>query len=231
MLNEQQGFETDPDFLPKFSRHLAHQLNNPIGAISSCAYLLEDFIASSTTGTLSVEDVRPFITSIREECESMKLLVQEFSKFFATTGILTSPIELNEFLAHRVDEMQRGGLPVTMVETERRRTIEGDAGAVQSVIRILVEDAIREGATTVAIELGSEEWPEITIRDNRVKDVSPDAWTTQVEGFAPRHGGGVGLKLPLVGKLVRLHRGSIEASSADPTGLIVRIRLPGMATA
>ena len=218
------SIEHNPEFVTKFSRHFAHELNNPISAISSSVYLIEDFIGSAKDGVLSIEEVQPFIESIHEESDALKSLVQEFSKFFSTNSILPSPLDLTEFLSHRVDDMKRDGLPVSMDQSNEHKTIQGDAGALQLVLRTLVADAVEAGATSVQLSTNADG---ILIRDNRSGSTDEsffNKWSERFTSFGARPG--LGLKLPLAAKIIALHNGSLDIRGAESGGVEVRILLP-----
>jgi signal transduction histidine kinase len=215
-----------PSFLAQLGRHLAHELNNPISAISSAVYLLEEFISSAEDGKLSVEEVQPFIVGIREECDSLKSTVQEFSRFVTTESVLMSPLEITEFLRKRAEDFTREGLPVRFEQSEGTHTIFADAGGLQTVLRSIVENAIESGATTVTFRAHGNP-TEITISDDRQSQFTPEECQSLFEPLGARHSRvGLGLKLPLAKKIVDLHHGVIEMEMKPGGGAEVRIRIP-----
>ena len=232
--------ELQADFLPRLGRHLAHELNNPISAISSAAFLIQDFIETTEGGKVDVEMIKPFVESISEECEKLKSVVEEFSKYVATESILAMPIEVNEFVRMRVVEMVRDGQLVTFHGSEGPTTIIGDAGALQFVLRALVSYSLVSGATlvTISVSNGSPskgagslskaagEQCVITIRDDRGQPPADDEIADVFDPLPKRRTTGLGLKLPLVKKLIELHHGSIELRALGSGGAEVFIVIP-----
>ncbi|HWF44542.1 MAG TPA: HAMP domain-containing sensor histidine kinase [Candidatus Kapabacteria bacterium] len=210
--------ELEAEFLPRLGRHLAHELNNPISAISSAAFLIQDFIETAEGGKIEVENIKPFIESIGEECKKLKEIVEEFSKYVTTESVLAMPIEINEFVRMRVAELLKDGEPVIFLDSKEPIRVVADTGALQFILRALVAYAVQSGATSVTVSVSNGAHCAITIQDNR-----PEALTMEEKGdvFSPlpkRRTSGLGLKLPLVKKLIDLHRGSIEFVAANATG-------------
>jgi two-component system, OmpR family, osmolarity sensor histidine kinase EnvZ len=214
-------------FLSKIGRHLAHELNNSISAISSSAYLVKD-IMNSADGSNSGAGIQPFIEGIEEECDNLKSVVEEFSKYVSTVSVLKMPMDIVEFLQARADEMTREGLPVKAVITAKEIFIEADPGALSIVLRNIADFAISEGATSVSISIEDGGDCSIAIRDNRpISRSLPEL----KEAFSPIPTGqrivrGLGLKLPLAERIVKLHGGSIEFPETTDGQTEIRIILP-----
>ncbi|MDP4199868.1 MAG: HAMP domain-containing sensor histidine kinase [Bacteroidota bacterium] len=236
MTGEPTVLEPGAEFLARFGRHFAHELNNPIGAISSAVFLIEDFMSTGTDGSVQIEQIQPFVESIREECDQLRELVQEFVKFVSTDRVLALPLDLVEFLGARAAEMAREGLPVTFEESrtpEMRQTanILGDAGSLGTVLRLLTDNAVDRGAKYVRIGQPQTDDRQclIHIRDNRQPQLSPEVAQQLFEVNFDRRNSGLGLKLPFIRKVIELHNGSIEAKSENGE-LDICIRLPIVAS-
>jgi signal transduction histidine kinase len=207
--------EQEADFLPRLGRHLAHELNNPISAISSAAFLIQDFIEAAEGGKVEVENVKPFVESIGEECKKLKEIVEEFSKYVTTDSVLAMPIEINEFVRMRVAELSKNGEPVTFQDSKYPIRVIADTGALQFVLRALVTYAVQSGATSVTVSVSNGAQCAITIQDNRPESLTMEE-REEVFSPLPKHRmPGLGLKLPLVKKLIDLHHGLIEFMEQD----------------
>lgn len=219
--NKQRTDLTDPEFIARFARHLAHELNNPIGAISSAVYLIEDFVstAESTGAVKRVETnlIDPFVKSIHEESDRLRDIVQEFVRYCATTNILSMPMDLSEFLSARAQEMSREGIPVTFGGDATPMPILADAGQIGMALRFLAMDAIRAGGNSVQIQLNRVDGMcAIELQDDRSRaPSSEDAEHAFDVRFERRDGGGLGLKLPFARKIIELHGGSITMKTID----------------
>jgi signal transduction histidine kinase len=219
--------ELKPDFLPRLGRHLAHELNNPISAISSAAFLIQDFIETAEDGKVEIESIGPFVESISEECDKLKATVEEFSKYVSMESVLAMPLEVNEFVRMRVADMTRAGEPVTCHESGSPLTIIGDAGALQFVLQSLVAYSLQSGATQVSISVSLDgKTCAVVVGDNRMQPPTSDEIADVFNPLPKRRTSGLGLKLPLVKKLIELHHGSIELTAPDSGGAAVCIMLP-----
>jgi signal transduction histidine kinase len=223
--------ELTADFLARFARHLAHELNNPIGAISSAVYLIEDFVATAETsgGTKRVETelIAPFVGSIHEESDRLRDIVQEFVRFCATTSVLAMPMELSEFIAARVEELRRDGMRVEFERGELRIPIQADAGQLGMSLRFLIGDALRVGATCVRAFLRvQDDQCMIELHDDRPSMPGEEQALTAFDiRFERRDGSGLGLKLPLARKIIELHGGEIAMKTIEGQ-TVVTILLP-----
>ncbi|MFI5202046.1 MAG: histidine kinase dimerization/phospho-acceptor domain-containing protein [Candidatus Kapaibacterium sp.] len=220
--------EQSPGLLSRLGRHLAHELNNPISAITSSAFLIQDIISASG-GSVAASDIQPFIDSISEECEKLKTVVDEFAKFITTESVLTNRIDLVELVRARTNDMVREGLPVSAQVPDGTVFVEGDAGSLGFVLRTLTDFAAGAGATRIAWQLIDGNPRELILRDNRT---APNSMEDVENTFSPlwaaqQHGVGLGLKLPLAAKIVELHRGVLDIPEQRKAETEIRILLPG----
>ena len=223
---ETMASESSSSLLSKIGRHLAHELNNPISAITSSAYLIQDMIGSAD-GTISTEEIRPFVESIQEECATLKATVEEFSKYATTEKILPSRIDLTEFIRARAEEMAREGWPVTASAPEGPCFVNVDSGGLAFIFRAVAEAAKNDGAQTIHFGLtSSSAGCEIIMTDDRPSssDLS-DVFSAETVATRPR-GSGLGLKLPLAKKIAELHGGTIEVAAQTGTKTRIIITLP-----
>lgn len=220
---EVTSLDVSADFLSRFGRHFVHELNNPISAITSSVYLIDEFIASSSSGAVVIEQVAPFVTSIREEAGKLQQLVQDFARYAALNRVLTSPMEMTEFLGARVEEMTRRGLPVVFSASTEPITIAADAGTLGTAFQMLVADAHDAGATNVRLELGRTDTCDVCLTDDRT-----EATEEFLQGFEAGHrrrGDSLGLRLALVKKIVELHEGHLEILPRERGSELV-VKLP-----
>jgi signal transduction histidine kinase len=226
----QSTTETEQDLLYGLGRILAHELNNPISAISSAAYLIEDFASTAENGQLDVELIKPFIGSIREECLKMKGVVEEYSKFVTTRSSLPNPLDLKQFVEARRRELEGEGLSIELAVNISSQ-VSTDAGQLQTMFQSLAEAAKMAGATTLKIS-GAEtsDHVELTFEDNR-PTVNCEDPNEAFEPIPSKRRRGLGLKLPTVKRIIDLHHGSVAAGLKDGIGCYVTISLPKAASA
>jgi signal transduction histidine kinase len=217
------------DLISRLGRRLAHELNNPISAIASSAYLIQDMIETGN-GHLDATEIEPFIKSIQEECEALKATIEEYTKFVSTSSILINKLDLAEFVQKRSEEMAREGLPVTASVPHENRFVQADAAGLGFVLRTLADSATQAGATNVTLMLESNGQHEILIKDNRASTLSSgellSLFSTDELSKSSGRPKGLGLKLPLAKRIIALHGGSLEIPEPKDGTTEIRISLP-----
>jgi two-component system, NtrC family, sensor histidine kinase HydH len=226
----QSTTETEQDLLYGLGRILAHELNNPISAISSAAYLIDDFASTAEVGKLDVELIKPFIGSIREECMKLKYVVEEYTKFVTTRSSLPSALDLKAFIEARRRELEGEGLTIELA-IDISSQVSIDAGQLQTMFQSLAESSKLAGATNLKIS-GSEtaDHIELVFEDNRPTENCDDP-SEAFEPIATKRRRGLGLKLPTVKRIIDLHHGSVAAGLKDGIGCCITISLPKAASA
>ncbi|GEM_PF-2418616 len=228
-----QPFEPDERtfaFLSGLGRHLIHELNNPISAIASSIYLIKDII-NTGNGTVSMEDIQPFLDGIEEECNGLKSVVEEFSKYVSTKSLILLPIDLVEFVRARAADLSREGLSVTCDISENKLITDADAGALTFVLRSLAEAAHSAKARHITFRLDKLDSCQIVVADDREPKLS-EAELQEVFSPIPSKSAtlprrtGLGLKLPLAKRIVELHGGTLELSDSASKETEIRILLP-----
>jgi signal transduction histidine kinase len=226
----QSTTEKEQDLLYELGRILAHDLNNPISAISSAAYLIDDFSSTAEDGKLEVELIKPFIGSIREECLKLKYVVEEYSKFVTTRSSLPSALDLKSFIEARRRELEGEGL-VLELDIDVNSQVSVDAGQFQTMFQTLAEAAKLAGASTLKISgRESADQIELVFEDNRPTENCEDP-NEAFEPISTKRRKGLGLKLPTVKRIIDLHHGSVAAGLKDGLGCSISISLPKAASA
>lgn len=219
------------DLLYGLGRILAHELNNPISAISSAAYLIDDFATTAEDGKLDVEMVKPFINSIREECNKMKQVVEEYSKFVTTRSSLPNKLDIRQFIEARVQEMSNDGLAVESALDFSSVEISADTGQFQTMFQSLAEAAKTAGATKMKVTgTDTGNTIELTFEDDRPTENCEDP-AEAFEPVPPKRRRGLGLRLPTVKRIIELHHGTVSAGLKEGIGCSITISLPKTATA
>lgn len=214
------------DLLYGLGRILAHELNNPISAISSAAYLIDDFASTAEDGKLDVEMIKPFIGSIREECNKLKLVVEEYSKYVTTRSSLPGNLDLRQFIEARSPEMGSDGLTVQQELNFSATEIAADSGQLQTMFLSLAQAAKAAGATTMKV-IGSDTQDSVTLtfEDNRPTESCEDP-ADAFEPIPSKKRRGLGLRLPTVKRIIDLHHGTVTAGLKEGIGCFITISLP-----
>ncbi len=225
----------------EFLAMLAHELRNPLAPISSAAQLLRVLYAHEPR-------IRDASEVIGRQVRHMTHLVDDLLDVSRVTrGLVTiekTTVELGAVVRDAIEQI----VPVIKA---RRHTLTLDlapqplfvAGGRTRLIQVaanLLNNAAKYtpegGALHVSLQQDGNNVV-LQVRDNGI-GISPDLLPvvfdlfTQGERTPDRAQGGLGLGLALVKKVVELHDGSVEASSAGPgQGSTFVIRLPLLADA
>lgn len=225
----------------EFLAMLAHELRNPLAPISSAAQLLRVLYAHEPR-------IRDASEVIGRQVKHMTHLVDDLLDVSRVTrGLVTiekTTVELGAVVRDAIEQI----VPVIKA---RHHTLTLDlapqplfvAGGRTRLIQVaanLLNNAAKYtpegGALHVSLQQQGDS-VELQVRDNGI-GIAPDLLPvvfdlfTQGERTPDRAQGGLGLGLALVKKVVELHDGSVEASSAGPgQGSTFVIRLPLLAGA
>jgi two-component system OmpR family sensor kinase len=175
---------------------------------------------------LETDMVKPFIESIREECLKLKNTVEEFTKYVTTESVIAMPMELNEFLRVRVGELEREGLPVRYTDSGERLNVVADAGYLQFALRALAVYAQQAGATKIDFRATGDKQCSLVVEDDRRAPLTEQEAADMFNPLPAKRTPGLGLKLPLVKKIVDLHDGTISIDTKDGEGVRICIQLP-----
>lgn len=199
---------------------MVHEVRNGLGTIVGYARLVEGSGAPA-----AVDAAR----RIREECETLEIVVRRFMDFVKSEKLNLAPFDLDRML-HRVVARETRGRPGGEVQFEGARTagtLTGDEDLLERAFENLVRNA-REAAGErghVWIEARCDGADVVVV----VSDDGPGMSTATREGLRPfftTKAGGLGLGLPIALKIVRLHLGELTFAERPPRGLTVVIRLP-----
>jgi two-component system CheB/CheR fusion protein len=206
----------------EFLAILSHELRNPLAAISNAASVL----ARGDLDAVTFENAR---TVIERQCSQMtRLLADLLDVSRATRGkielrkecvdLVDIIIEAGDAVRRDVDEARQ---TLSIVSTEDKIPVDGDAVRLQQVLVNLLSNASKfsDAGTTIKLTAGVEdEEAIIRVRDQGIGMSSEMLEAVfqpfmQLDSSEERAGEGMGLGLAIVGGLVRLHGGSVQASS------------------
>jgi signal transduction histidine kinase len=204
---------------------LAHEIRNPLNAMSLNLELLEEQLEKGTLGLSAAE----LAAATRVETGRLARLLSDFLSYARPSPLVTVPADLNEPAAEAVSFLQP--------EARTRRTVlvfqprEGgapahlDAARVKQVVLNLVGNALdaveAEGATArevdVAIEDGGPVWL-LTVSDHG-PGLDGKKATDIFRVFVSTKPAGTGMGLPIAERIVKAHGGELTLSSArgEPT--------------
>ncbi|HYG63514.1 MAG TPA: ATP-binding protein, partial [Thermoanaerobaculia bacterium] len=218
----------------EFLAMLSHELRNPLGAISNAAHALED--AAGADAYLQ----RLGRIVVRQSRHLSRLLDDLLDVARVTAGkieLRSQTVDLAEVAERCVRTLQDSGRSQRhLLEHETSPAwVEGDPARLEQVLINLLENAVKytPDGGTVRLTVGPEGDDAVArIRDTGI-GIEPGmlsrVFDLFVQGEQPlaRTGGGLGLGLTLVRRLVEMHGGGVEArSDGAGRGSEFSVRLP-----
>ena len=199
---------------------IVHEVRNGLGTILGYARMLERETAPDV-----IESAR----SIREECETLEVVVRRFMQFVRQETLSPAPFDLERMLARVVSRESRGrpGARVTLTpSTPGGEPIEADEEllerAFENLIRNARDAAGAEGQVHVAV---AREGGAVAVAIEDDGPGLPAETGGTVKPFFTTKPGGLGLGLPIALKIVRLHRGELTLEPRLPRGARATVRL------
>lgn len=215
--------------LGTLSAGVAHEVKNPLHALSLNLHLLEHEVAAAEP---SVAEVKGYFEVLRSELQRLQRIVDNFLRFSLPSIPEVKPLDLNA-LAERVVSLvsfEAADHGVT-IETHFDRSlgaVPGDEGQLSQVVLNLVMNAFQampNGGALVLSLRRHDEWAEVTVKDSGdgiPKDIMPHIF----DPYFTTHPGGAGLGLAIAHRIIEGHHGTIDVESEPGTGTTMVVRLP-----
>lgn len=223
----------------EFLAMLAHELRNPLTPIAHAVHLLRrggsevspakfyDLIERQTTRLIRLVDDLLDVARISHGHIELKRDTVDFSEVVQNAVEASRP---------RIEEHQHE-LAVSL--SEAPVCVYGDPIRLEQIVSNLLENAAKYTETGGRVELKLREdngQAHLSVRDNGI-GLAPETLEsifdlfTQVDNSVARTGGGLGIGLTLVRRMLALHGGSVEAHSAGlGHGTQFIVRLPAVSS-
>jgi len=225
---ERQSHQERMAVLGEVAAVMAHELNNPLAAISMFSQMLEGELAAGSPQRERAE-------VIRRNTETCKRTIRGLLDMAARATPEVAPFDANDLL-HEVGRLlrpvhERAGVELRLRPCDGDATVTGDELQIRQVLINLVMNAIQAlepkgGVVTLsasAVDGGME---------MRVEDDGPGIpESARPHIFEPffttkRAGVGTGLGLPTSRRIVEAHGGTLDLLSTGPGGSLFRVVLP-----
>jgi signal transduction histidine kinase len=209
----------------EFLAMLAHELRNPLGAVSTAAYVLGRMEALAPPVARSV-------AIIQRQSQHLARLVDDLLDVSRITRgkveLRRVPIELGEVVRHAVESTRQ------LVEARRHRLevslpgeplpLVADPTRIEQVLANLIRNAVKftDPGGLVEIDAAARDgFAMVRVRDSGAGipgDLLPRVFDLFIQGpqGLDRSAGGLGIGLTLVRSLVEMHGGHVEAHSDGP---------------
>lgn len=219
----------------QFTSNAAHELRNPITAISGEAQL-------ALLQNRSTEEYRLALDRIRAKSDELEKLVDRLlvlSKI-ETRGVEKSEVRLDEVLLESVASVQSRHpqkanlirIQITEANGDEYR-LHGDAAILQLAVVNVLDNALKYGEeqpVQVSLSLTGQTL-RLQISDTGM-GVTEEERAKLFELFyrtnGVRHIYGSGIGLPLVKSIVEWHKGQISVESNVPKGMVVSMMFPAI---
>nr|WP_284506331.1 chemotaxis protein CheB [Caballeronia sp. INDeC2] len=222
----------------EFLAMLAHELRNPLAAISNGLAIWERRNVDAATEQRARDSAK------RQLKHEIGLVDDLLDVSRITRGIIklkVEPVDLVQIVRHGVATMRTDSDArqhhVSLALPAEALMVEGDSMRLEQIVVNLLGNAIKytspRGEIAVALTRDDDQ-ATLTLKDNGIgmtADFLPTIFTifVQAERSLDRKSAGLGLGLALVQRLVRLHHGTVRASSEGlGHGSLFVVRLPAL---
>jgi len=214
---------------------IAHQINQPLGAILSNADAAEMLLDTSPA---PLGEVRQILADIRRDDERAHQVVQGMRALLQRREFQLQPVDLNEAIAQVLQvldgEARRQGVALRADLAEDLPTVHGDRVHLQQVVLNLVmngceaaaENASGDRRVVVRTAKGDAGDVEVTVTDTG-RGIPEEQLRHIFESFFTTKKSGLGLGLSIARSLVELHGGRIRGENSPQGGASVGFVLPG----
>jgi two-component system nitrogen regulation sensor histidine kinase NtrY len=211
------------------ARRIAHEIKNPLTPIKlSTDHMIKKWLNQDEDfGQVFERSTK----TISKEVESLKRLVNEFSRFGKMPEIKKRPVLISHIIEGAVNLYgDYKELRISVLKDENEPLVEADAEQMKRVIINILDNAIQamhnRGRITVEIKYYSSiNRVYIDIADDGPGIREEDKEKLFLPYFSTKRDG-TGLGLAIASRVVAEHRGYLRVRDNKPTGTIFTIELP-----
>ena len=223
--------------LGQLAATVAHELNNPLGAILSYARLVKRELRDQPLGEEARAEIDHCLEIMQGECVRSGQIVRNLLTFARRSGSEMSPVDLAEILDRSLmlvrHLLEQSGIGLDVERRLDDPRLVADAGQLeQALVALLVNaaEAMAEGSGERSLRVfvaGDLAAVRIEIADTG-SGISAENLPHIFEPFFSTKIGesGVGLGLAVVYGIVHRHGGTIDVESEPGRGALFRLRLP-----
>ncbi len=220
----------------EFLAMLSHELRNPLAPIGNAVEIIRR-LGGHDPKLMWANDITD--RQLRQLTRLVDELLDVARIGQGKIALQTAPLELSSLLTQCVETQRPAligrGQTLTLAVPPTPVWVQGDSTRLQQVVNNLLSNANKYtpegGSVHVAMHVEQGQ-AVVSVRDNGIgieADLLPRVFDVFEQGTRAldRDQGGLGVGLTLVQRLVRLHQGHVEASSAGPgKGAEFRVYLP-----
>jgi C4-dicarboxylate-specific signal transduction histidine kinase len=216
---------------------IAHELNQPLGAILSNSDAAELLLESAGP---QLDDIRQILADIRRDDLRASEVIKHLRALLRKREVELLPLDLNEVVADALrlvdGESRRRGIEVETELSAVLPTVRGDKTQLQQVLLNLVlngmeamaESSAAKRLLTVQTAGDPNEETEVVVTDTG-PGISPDRLPRLFDAFFTTKEYGMGLGLSIARSIIESHGGRIWADKNTDGGAAFRFTLPNAA--
>jgi len=206
---------------------MAHEINNPIGAIFVAVDGLSRQVQQGSQGAVLLD-------LIERSARRVSDLVRELLRFDPKQPMIRACLDINELVKEIIASFSGATMKPTHVVTleleDGPQEVVGDKERIRQAISSIITNAIEAmpfGGTLKVRTTGDESEVEILISDTG-EGIAPDDLPFVTDPFFTRKdaGGGRGLGLAIAQEIIAQHGGSLRLSSRLNEGTTAQICIP-----
>jgi signal transduction histidine kinase len=220
----------------ELSASIAHEINQPLGAIQANAETMELILKSSSP---DIDEMKEIVADIRHDQRRASEVIRRLRSLLRKTPFEVRDIDLNEIVRETeefVSALSAVGVArqvdLSNSITQVPLPIRGDRIQLQQVILNLIMNAIDAMSDIPSARR------KITVRTRRIGDfaeafisdagpgIPPDKLKEVFEPFFTTKAQGMGIGLSIARTIVEAHNGQISAENQTGGGANFRIQLP-----
>ncbi|WP_262047208.1 sensor histidine kinase [Bradyrhizobium sp. Bra78] len=212
---------------------VAHELNQPLGAILTNAETAELMLRSTSPNLREIADI---LADIKRDDQRASEVIRRLRSVLKKTPFEIRDIDLNQTVREAmgfVGDLARGqGVVLNYVPPPTELHVKGDPVQLQQVMLNLIMNAIdavsdadprKREISVTAVHAGSH--AEIKVADNG-QGIAPGDLNTIFDPFFSTKPQGMGMGLAIVRTIVEAHQGRIAAENQPSGGALFTVRLP-----
>ncbi|OQC06327.1 ATP-binding protein [Candidatus Skiveiella danica] len=212
---------------------IAHEINQPLGAILSNAEAAEMILAS---GARRPDELRQILADIRRDDLRASEVIRRLRALLAKHQVEHQRFNLNEAVGDVTSilraEARRRGATLEILLPNPAVTMVGDRIQIQQVLINLVLNALEavaelpEPRRRVSVEVEKTAGRVTLLVRDRGTGIAPDQMPRLFDSFFSTKSTGMGLGLSIVRTLVEAHGGRVTAENGVDGGAVFRVELP-----
>ncbi|MFQ5898801.1 MAG: nitrogen regulation protein NR(II) [Candidatus Methylomirabilia bacterium] len=208
---------------------VAHEVKNPLHALSLNLHLMEKELASAHP---SSAEVKGYLGIFSSEVQRIHRIVENFLRFSKPSIPEVKPLDLNALVERVLSlvafEAADHGIAIETQFDAVLDSVPGDEGQLAQLFLNLVINALQampSGGTLAVTTQLQNGWAEVGVKDTGEgiqKEILPHVF----DPYFTTQQGGVGLGLAIAHRIVEAHQGTIDVESEAGKGTVMVVRLP-----